>query len=288
MELEKEIASIEVKCRELRNKKSDLQAETNRLFNDKIAIAKEIQLLMKEKDDLLVEISTCDQTLLEFRDKMKKESFEIAKRKSMLDQEDSKLKEMSQDINDRYKKLMDDDKHLDIERKNIKDAQNRFIGIETELNDRASIIKDREEELSKMIRDIEKDKFDLRANINKLKVDATRADESMKQSQETYSQLQRKTLELEGDKLTIQSRWQELEKAEESINRKKAELVIESNRLRDEWGKIDNIKRQLDAGFDDLKGKEDTFEIKRLRLDKSIRDGDVRDELARLRKDIEK
>ena len=287
-EMEKEVRLLEGRLRDLRNKNSDAQGESNRLFNEKISIQADIELALKGKAEAICKKSLAEKELLEVRDAIKKENFEVAKKKSVLDQEEAKLKEQAQAIGERYQRLTEDDKHLDLARNDVKNLQNSLRSRETALNDREALLTNKEKEIDKMLRDVEKERFDLRSQADKVNSDLNKVDENIRKSKDALSELAKKTMALDSEKLVIKAKWEEVARAEAAINQERARLTSFAKDTNDGRLKLEAERKSLTSGLENLKRQEDEFEIKRLRLEKSIRDDDVRNELARLRKDIEK
>ena len=287
-DMSKEVRLLEGRLRDLRNKNSDAQSESNRLFNEKISIQADTELAIKGRNKAIEDKSVALKELAEVREAIKKENFEIAKKKSILDQEEAKLKEMAHGIGEHNQRLLEDDKHLNTARNNLKDLEKSVRAREVALGDREALISNKEKEIDKMLRDVEKERFDVRALSNKVNADLSRVDENIQKSKDALSDIAKKTRELESEKQKVKDRWEELAKAEAVINQERARLTLFAKDTNEDRVKLNAERKSLTNGIENLKRQEDEFEIKRLRLEKAIRDEDVRNELARLRKDIEK
>jgi len=286
--LEKELRELEGKCRDARNKLSDLDRETRRIFKDKIALQKDINSLTATKADLTEQVSHLSTKIKKADEIAKQGRLEVAKERAELDQERAKLSDAWIAVDeDRATLHKEKGKTFELNVQ-AKEAINKANSVEKSYRQSLASLKKKEEELTDKTREQEK------LFIKFKKLEDTLRHKELRVVKETESVVSEKGI-VERQRASLleeQKRLADLNdlKAVElkELREKEAEIA---RKLLDAEKREEIIRSKSNdilSKENDLKRRTDELEVKRLRLESAMRDGELKKELARLKKEVEK
>ena len=281
-----EYEKIDIELRKLRNQKFDNEKEVRELFGEKISILDQIGNYKKDIPKLAEQVKELQGQILtangKLKDTQRKTDEEIAKSKgeqainegilAKIEKESKGLDaKKTQDLEaDKQRKIKEDklvsgSAKLDQERAAFEDSKKEYAKKEREIE----AIKQKETEA---LAGIEKKSVAAEETLNKAKEVKARTEDK-----ETAADKKTQELNLRASTLVIDKKSNEDEKA--NIEKQKKDLV---GKLAEAESKSNTYDRMIA----DLNKKKDEFEVRRLRVEKIIKEKGVKEELAQLEKEL--
>ena len=284
--LEKEIGALETTNRQLRLKTADLENEISKLQNKRSSLRtdiEELQARQKKEADQLKNIMKETKSVQEDIENKLKENRNI---QSQIRDKESELKARIQKQVQAENQLSEDISALKNDQSRLKnDARLIAIEKETIAQEKISIASDKDNIVVELNR-IKKANEDLhvKANINECSKHSLM--EAMVKANKLTNSLNAKTIEADKRLSEIAVKEHQIDIIEKQNAAEKKDNEIQLQKNIEESNRLSNKEKSLERITQALKVKEDEIEIKRLRVEKIIRDKGIAEELQNLQKEL--
>lgn len=287
-DFEKEMKDIPIEVRNLRNKKLEAQKELSQVFNSKMKLLEEINSLKKEKAKEQREHEPLVAKNNEVRKSIKEvERKDIARRdalrKDMASIENTRKQQEETAKEQAVEGLSIQKRELNLKNKKV-DGAVKEKAIESKKRKYEILCNDTEKEKGEYTKLSEGVKVKLAGITDK----ENEAIGNLDKSKEIKQEYENKLEALKQDRVASDRDKSIFKLNEKKLDDDRARLKIQQDTLKKDQEALDKRGKSIDAGYVELGKQEDAFEVKRLRVEKIIREKGIAKELKELQDTLAK